>query len=1112
MIHFVCGLPGTGKTSLITENIAQDIRTGRRALLIVPEQQTVEVERTMLKHLPPSAQLSFEVLNFSRLANKLFRVFGGLSYHYITPGMKHLLMWQTLRELSGMLREYSTRSANDVTLPAMMLSQVGEFKAYNISAAKLDTAAARLPEESALRTKLEDLSLIYAAYEGMVGNAYDDNADDLGKLADLLEKNNYFNGYNIYIDSFTSFTAQEYRILRRMFAQADNVTVTLAVDSPYSDAVELSSISDTARRLVVEAGDNAKITTLDKFHRFSSPELMRIGQSLWRFEATGETLGDIPEDARGAISILRCKSPYAEAEAVANQILTLLSSGYRRREIAVIARDAESYRGIIDSALEKAGIAFFLSEKTDLPAKPLVSMIFSALAIKTRNWRSNDVIAYLKSGIPDIAPREADIFENYASIWNINGSRFIEEDWTMNPEGYTAPMSERGVEMLAVANRVRTALTEPLLRFFMRLDSAQNVRELCEALRGFLEETRVSDRMKQYAARALRAGDKKEAAENAATFRAVIDVLSQISAALGDSEMSVEEFSSALRLVFANTEIGTIPTAADEVMIGSASMLRVSGIRCAILMGVCDGEFPARVSERGFFSDTDRRALTELGISLSGDTRDGAAEELLYCYRAMTLPSEKLVMLYHDADAVGKACYPSLAIRRVTELLPHVTVEEYGTDGDERLTSLPLAFEALPSLAGTPYYAPLVELLCRDKHYAALLERSRHAVGNTDCHVSREAAERIFGTNISLTQSRLDKYVSCHLSYYCRYVLRLMENERASFRYSDSGTFIHRILEVFMRAITDEQGLRRDVEFEDIRRMVLEETERYILELSPNREKLGKRLSHLFKRLSRLAVTIAMDLYAEFRDSEFVPRLFEARIGHGSEYGIASPVIELGNGSRVNIYGVVDRIDVFRSGDDVYIKVVDYKTGSKKFSLRDIERGLNTQLLLYLFAVCRSQSPLLREKLGCGEDGTLKPAGALYMSTAFPPVKLDSKTDEKTALELAAAGIRREGILVDRDEVIDAVSREHKKNLLAGITVDKDNKKKGDALIREEALTMLEEQLTETIRDIALEMKSGNAETCTATGDTDPCAYCKMKQFCRAGAPAMRSADGEPTE
>ncbi len=1106
MIHFVCGLPGTGKTTRITEQIARDVAQGHRTLLLVPEQQTVEAERTMLSLLPASAQLTFEVLNFSRLANKLFREFGGLSYHYITGGMKHLLMWHTLRELSGMIREFGAAPEGDTAMPAMMLSQIAEFKAGGISATHLESVAQKLPEGHSLRGKLSDLALIYAAYEGTVKNTYDDSADDIGKLAKLLEHHRFFEGYRIYIDSFTSFTAEELRVLRRMFAQAEEVTVTFATDSPHSEAVELSSITETLRRLMVEAGDRARITCLETPHRFTSPELARIGRHLWRYEVTGENLPPIPEEAQGAVSLVRCRNPYEEAEATAAEIMALLESGYRRREIAVIARNAEDYRGILDSVLDKAGISYFFSEKTDLPAKPLISMIFSALAIKTRRFRNRDVIAYLKSGIPPIDTRSADIFENYVNTWNITGDRFLGDPWTMNPDGYLSELSPRGEEILQTANRVRTEITAPLIRLCAQLDEAQNVSALCEAVRAFLEDINADARMRELSARALRNGDRKEAAENAATFRTVLESLSAMSATMGDTAMSVEEFSTALRLVFANTELGTIPTGSDQITIGSASMLRVSGIRCAILVGLCDGEFPARTAERGLLSDNDRKTLSELGVALSGDSRDSAAEELLYCYRAMTLASERLVLMYRDTTASGNATAPSPAFRRVAELLPHITVRSFGSP-EQRLISKALAFEALPSLAGTPYERPLKALLAEDPQYASLLDRSRRSVSNTHLSVSPETAARVFGRDMGLTQSRLDKFVSCHLAYYGRYILSLMENERAAFRFSDSGTFIHRILEVFLTAVTDGNGLRRDVAFEEIRQLVVRETERYLAALFPSKSNLTGRLRHLFRRLSKLAVSISMELYEELLDSDFTPKLLEAAIGSRGELGIEPPTVELTDGSRISIYGTIDRVDVFRTGGQVYIKVVDYKTGGKAFSLADIEKGLNTQLLLYLFAVCGSHSPKLKDALGCREGDTLTPAGALYMSTDISPVKLESKTEETDALALAASGIRRDGILLDRDEVLDAVSNSHKKHLLAGVALDRDDKRKQQVLKSEMQLTALEAQLTETLRRIGTEMRSGNATACIAQGDSEACEYCRFKPLCR---PSPTEEDDQP--
>jgi len=182
MIKLIYGLPGTGKTTEISNQIKKSLDGKKKVLLIVPEQQTVEVERKMLKLLPPSVQLKFEVVNFSRLANKVFRKYGGLSYNYITAGMKNLFMKRTLLELAPMLGEYQLRALGDSALPSLMLSQINEFKINSINPQRLERAAASLEDGDPLKNKLTDLATIYQAFEGMVKNTYDDSTGDLEKL------------------------------------------------------------------------------------------------------------------------------------------------------------------------------------------------------------------------------------------------------------------------------------------------------------------------------------------------------------------------------------------------------------------------------------------------------------------------------------------------------------------------------------------------------------------------------------------------------------------------------------------------------------------------------------------------------------------------------------------------------------------------------------------------------------------------------------------------------------------------------------------------------------------------------------------------------------------
>lgn len=1087
MIELIYGLPGTGKTTLITNKIKEDIAADKKVLLIVPEQQTVEVERTMTRLLPASAQLIFEVVNFSRLANKIFRVYGGLSYNYITSGMKNLLMKRTLIELSPMLSEYGLRAVGDSSLPSLMLAQINEFKINNVSATKLGRVADSLEDGHPLKTKLTDFSMIYSAFSGMVEDSYDDSSDDLEKLHAILCENRFFNGYNVYIDAFSSFTAWEYKIItEHIFSQADNCAISIPSDSPYCESLHLTSVTKTAKRLSEAAGKSAKSTVLDTLHRTQSPSLTRLWRSLWDFSLDAKTLDELKDD--GTVSVIKCTDMYNESEAVANTVLSLINSGYRCREIAVIAGDMDSYRGILDSAFEKAGIPYFMSEKTDLVSEPLISLILSAFAIKLRGWRSEDVIAYLKTGLIDIPTSDIDIFEIYVSTWKISGNRFSDELWSMNPDGYSSSISPRGLKILETANNVKNKLTPTLFEFFTKLDAASNARELCEATYDFFKSLDLSKKLYERAKSAYSVGDRKTALECAGTHKAFVKVLSDISSTLGDAQMSLEEFVSSLKLVLNNTDISTIPTAADEVLFGSASMLRTSNIRCAILIGVCDGKLPAHVSDSGFFSDAEKKRLAdELDIELSSNVAENSAEELLYVYRAVTLPSDKLIISYHSRSG-SNAYKPSLAITRVLTLLPHIQICSYGVKNElDRLMSRTLSFEALGSIKSTENRAALENIFDSDKKYSEILKKSRIPISDTTCRLDKKTSDKLFGENIWLSQTKIEQYVKCHFNYFCQNALELRANKSVSFNSANTGIFIHKLLEVFISTIVDNDTVKTDLRDEDIEKIIHQVAKDYIDKLSSDHNLPSKRLYHLFNRLTRLAVFMASALYKELLDSSFVPKYLEMNIGSSSKSELPPPTFTLKDGSKVSLSGMVDRIDIFKTGGVVYVKVIDYKTGSKTFSIDEIESGLNIQLLLYLFAICNAKSEKFRKALGCqNEDDKIKPASAMYISTALPSIKVDYGANNEQIFEVAKSKIPRSGIVLNDETIIKELNH--------------NGKTTGATLISATDFKDLEALINQTLISIAEEIKGGNADIIPRKdGRTYPCEYCNMKPFCRVG-------------
>ncbi len=1092
MIHFIYGLPGTGKTTKLYQEIQNDIKSNQKALLIVPEQQTVEVETTMSGILPPSAQLSFEVLNFTRLADKLFRIYGGLSYHYITDGMKNLLMWQSLRELQPTLVHYGKKALSDRTMPSTLLSMINELNSAGITLEKIG----EIPEET-LNNKLKDIFLIYTHYQSIVTASYDDATNDLGKLARLLNDHNFFQGYNVYIDGFIDYTAPQYKIIRSIFSQAKNVFITFPCDSNNTAAIHLTGIKKASDTLLKYAGTNAKPVLLAQFRRFSSPTLTLLGKSLWDFSVKGrkdEVSASSTEKANNTsddVLLLSCADAYEEAKAAASRVRTLVNKGYRYRDIAVITRDANSYRGILDAEFEKAGIPFFMSEKTDITAKPLISMLLLALAIKMNNFRRKDVIAYLKTGFSGLSDYEIDSFEDYVNTWNINGNAFLNELWSKSPNGYQGETKGRSESILSVANETKNKLKAQLAPLLAALDKATNIGEFCEAVYLFLRSLNISEKLRADAEWELANGEKKEAAETIATFRALFDVLQTMTSAAGNTKVTLEEFITVLRLVLDATDIGTIPTAVDEVMIGSANTFRAAGIRHAILIGMCEGEFPAKIQDNEVFSDADRAILSANQIDLP-DTREKAANELLYVYRAVTMPSEGLTMIYRRANLSGGACFPSLAFRRAKELLwPLEEIPFADLPIEQRIYDKESALEELERCDKSAEGSAIREALAEDAQYAKRLERRKITISEPDCYINKDTADMLFGKELHLSKSQIEPYVSCHFQYYCKQVLRLRENERADFNYANIGTFIHRVLENFMKQKKD-GAIDSDENIELIKEIVGQEIRDYSKEIFKEGEDVAGRIAHLLVRLSRLSTLIASNLCREAAESKFVPQFFELHIDNNSELGIQPHTITMEDNSKVLLNGVVDRVDTFEKDGNVYIRIVDYKTGKKSFSMENVKNGLDIQLLLYLFTICESTSEKLRNALGVSQDADILPAGAIYLSTAIDNVETTPAEDPESVLAKASDKIVRSGILLDDEDILLALNKNKDEKFLAK------SSRKYKPLTSEEGFALLREELYNTAKEIAREMKSGNASASPVKQDKElPCKYCSMKQFCR---------------
>ena len=1098
MLRFLFSAGSDACDSALVARIKADLAAGDKVILLVPEQETVVAERHWLDTLSPTAQLSFEVSNFTRLANRTFRTVGGLSYRYATDGIRALLMWRTLKTLSPTLTHYADAAANDPHLTDRMLSAVTQFKAYAVSADALSQVVAEMGDDTPLHSKLSDLAKIYAAYQGELAKSFDDMADDLARARKLIEETpTLYADTHIYIDSFTDFTGEELKLCRTLAKRAKSLTFTTPLQAPGDKGLHLKSARATFERLRSIATRELHMLPQNSFFPLGKSQnaLAYLAENLFEMDAEPAPLG---MQETGEIVVTSAASPFEEAEYAAATVAALVRAGCRYRDIALIVRNAAHYTGILDAALEKEGIPYFLSEKTDITVRPLIKLILFALRIKRYNWQKEDVVGYLKTGLCGVTADDVNFFEEYAEVWKLQGAAVYQKEFMMSADGYRGAPTARAVRILAGANRAREALTPPLAALFTALDAATAVKEQCAAIYAFLKTLGVPEAMKARAAALLARDERREAEESTRLWSVLVDALEAI-ATVSDTAFSIDDLMTALQLVFSRTDVGTIPTRVDEVMIGSAATLRAAPVRYALILGLNEGLFPEAIKETGLLSDAEKDKLAEFDIHLSARTDTMASDELFYLTRAFSLPTERLYLSYTETTGDGKKAMPSIALRRTEALFPDLfsaaIVKENGSvkrlrknlafadrPAITRIFSLSAALESLRE-SDADTRAALLSLLGKDRTHAEKITHLHTPMQDTAAEISPARAETIFHPG-AFNPTGIEHFSSCPFAYYCREVLGLREEPTDTLDSAAVGNFIHAVLEKTLEVIKESKKSPDDLTEAERTDIVNKSIAAYRARLIEIGGGLSPRAEALLTRLADLARIVAGALLAELADSSFRPAFLELDLKKLTQ----KAALTLGDGSRIPLTGRIDRVDSYKDENGhVYLRVTDYKTGRKTFKRAEIAEGFGLQLPLYLYALCKGKQQELLTALQ-PTDGILHPAGVTYISTAISTERTDARISPDEAKRLAAARLGRSGLLPDDLSLLHAVSHSDNKALV----------KKGFTHASPADFADLFTELETTVTRIAGDMRSGNAAAHPKKREKrSPCTYCAFAPVCR---------------
>lgn len=1060
--------------------------------LVVPEGQTVATEEEMARRLPPSSPLVFEVTNFTRLCDTVFRRAGGVGTRRADRARCALIMWQTLAELLPHLSTMGKEVSPGTVRKA--LDAVAQVQAIGLTPEELAQVAESdaVDGDMRLRAKLSDMAKISSAYRTMMGDGFADGGEILPRAtAKVCENPLLFSGCRFYFCGFTSFTADQYAMLSALAGRAE-VTVTLCLPKVGRDSFEYTEPADTRARLIriaQKSGVDISARKIDGVRGTKSENLPGILRLLWK---NGGTLEDYREGYPEEVRLLLSDTPYEECDFVAEDILRRVQSGASYSDFAVTARDLTSLGGALSDAFSKAGVPLFISERRDVSTFEAVKLIYAAYAAVS-GWSARDVISYIKCPLSGVSRTECDEFEGYVSKWQITGRRFTDGIyWSMNPDGYTTKRREGCDELLRRVNATRDKIVGDLSAFAEDIaGNGHTVREHATALVSLLCRLGVREGLTERAQELLTLGEERSARESLSVWELITGALDSAVSVMGEATVSADSFSAILRTLFELCDAGAIPEYRDAVSAAPADMLRARGKKHVYLLSVNEGEFPRAADDGGYFSDAERERLFSLGYDAPPELPLRSARELFIFSRAIASATETVTLVSTQRTGALRRAGAARVIDRIIEI-------SGGVLRQESISAIP---EAERAYSAELTLERVAEHECEVRDVltsVGLGERLAVAEGETENRDLRLTAARdaLYDGGIALTQSRIERFTSCPLAYFLEYNMKLSDSSDARFDKANIGSFVHMVMERTVKRIGELRragGVMSDCELE----ASVRSTAREYVESVYSGER-GGRMDNMIRRLCRAAVPAVRVLRDEFSEgSEFLPVFFELPISEkGGREAAKAPEYRLDDGTRVRIYGTVDRVDSYSDGQDAYIRVTDYKTGERDIKKSDIDEGKNLQMLLYMKAVSETDDPDFCAALGAAPGGRLIPAGIIYAKAGIDDPVTDS---EDGSLASAEKEQRRGGLLTANKAITDRMNQKY-----IPLSFNKDGSLRASSQSRvftEEEYRELDRKTGDAVLYVAREMKNGNISSRPLYGAAHDakCGYCRFKSFCRGG-------------
>lgn len=1142
-ITFVLGRAGTGKTHFCLEQIRNELKNdplGPPLILLTPEQASFQMEYELLQQGEMKGMLRAQALSFRRLAFRVMQETGGTALVPITETGKHMLLYRLVHQFAADLQLFQS-SENQAGFIERLLNILTEWKRYGVSVDQLEQTLLQdgMHYSPLLQKKLHDLSLIYKLMEQELANKYVDSEDYLSLMVQGLPQAESLQGCSIWVDGFHGLTPTEFDALASLMKHSKHMTIALTLDRPYpvdESIDELNLFHQTATtyqtivKLASELGlviNEPIILQHNEFTRYQSSEPLAFLEKHYGtrriYSASSNTATEaMKEDTDGlGIKLASAANRRAEVEELARQLLQQVhEQGYRWRDMAVLVRSLNGYSDYIELVFRRYQIPFFMDQKQKTLYHPFVEFISSALESVTNGYSYDAMFRCIKTEmlfpLDQSIPREwFDILENYVLAAGINGWKWKDTRYwkaqatvSLDEEEETAYfVSDKAQRELEIALAARACIMPQLEAFADKLQKANSVKEMCFAVYELLDQSHSAHRLEGWSNNELEHGNLMMARTHRQLWGNVMSLLDELVELAGDQKVSVELFGGMIQAGLDSLQFASIPPSMDQVVIGTMERTRLPEIKACFIIGASDGVLPMRMQEDGLLSEADRELLMDDGIAMAPSARRKLLDERFLIYQIFTRASKQLWISYPLADEEGKSILPSEIIRQLRYQFPMAEMRNVSLEPQLAMTvEQQRLFLAHPETAMTYLIVMLRQwkqgsslpslwwdlynwYAIRPQYHiklAAVLS-SLH-FRNVELPLSVETAKDLYGEQMRMSVSRVERYVSCAFQHFTIYGLKLKDRKQYRLAAPDMGQLFHAALSKLAGELGPSWGR---LSHDKVKQQVGDIVDEIIPRLQSEILLSSERFKYIARKLKEIVMQAATILGEHASRATFDTVGTEVDFGPGGD--LPALMLTLDNGNKLEIVGRIDRVDAAQSDEGLILRVLDYKSSSKALKLEEVIQGLSLQMLTYLDVLMTHGEGWLKQKV--------TPAGVLYFHVHNPLLQVKNSIGPDEVKEQMLKQYKMKGLLTADTTIVrmmdDQLETGYSQIVPAAVKKD-ESFYSNSAVVSHEQWSQLRDFVRQKIKQVGQSIQTGDVSIEPyQIGDRTPCQFCDYKAVCQ---------------